>query len=145
MANLPPANAAAADAMLKSAIGTAVVSADMQAAVQGDSSNGGMNNTMTTKDLVDAVRHPRRAYDFFGSNWAISAADSEDDPVASFGLRGFGDMGAVRTSRRTYGFGGLGDITDILNGTTFGIPNWALLAGGAFLAFGGMKMFKGKK
>jgi hypothetical protein len=107
-------------------------------------------NTVTTKDVAETAMRPKRAYDYFGSEWAVSSDGEGMNPVAQFGLgavrtsrraQGFGGLGAVRTSRRAQGFGGLGEgIMDTLQSKPFlGIPMWALLAGGAFLAMGGLK------
>lgn len=55
-------------------------------------------------------------------------------------LQGIGDMGATRTSRRSRGFGDLGQAgLDFLKGDVMGIPIWALGAG-AFVMLGGLGM-----
>lgn len=130
-------------------------------------------NTVTTKDIAETNYHKRPAYDFFGVEWRGSTQGEGMDaqPVAAFGLKGLGlyrtsardqkawyhppsvhamtqlqgmdDMGAVRTSRRSRGFGDLGDLgqagLDFLKGDVMGIPVWALGAG-AFVMLGGLGM-----
>lgn len=129
-------------------------------------------NTVTTKDIAETARKPRKAYDFFGFEWAGSTQGEEvgAEPVAAFGisdlalyrtsardqkywykhpavstlpqLQGLEGMGAVRTSRRSRGFGGL---EGILEEQIMGIPVW-MLGAGAFIALGGLGMIGlGKK
>jgi hypothetical protein len=116
--------------------------------------NGTMNNTVTTKDISNTALRPKPAYDFFGNRWAIGAgSEGEDaDPVGQFGVgavrtsrrsEGFGDLAGPRTSRRAEGFGDLG--LGFLDAQVMGIPVWALGLG-AFVLLGGPAMLGiGKK